>query len=204
MHDGTNGLWIYSSFRQLVRTDIIKEYGEGSEQRMVKLNRIIDRCAKYGIKVYLFAMEPQGLNEELHEKHPEFSTQVTYGSTYPCCVAQDIVRKYCKEASYKLFTSAPGLAGLISITFGERTTTCVSTGYNNKCTICGKKPIGQNLADVLEAMKEGIREANPKAKYISLTYAHRTWKHEDIIDYARHVPDDVTLMQNFEDGEAVK
>ncbi len=206
MHDGTNGLWIYSSFRQLLRSDIIKEYGEGSETRMAKLNRVIERCRRYGIKVYIFAIEPYHLTKELHEKYPEFSTQSLFGGgeQFPNCVHQELTKKYCKEATYKLFTEAPGLAGLIVITNGERATTCTSAYAANTCPICGKMPIGQALAAALEAMRAGIREANPKAKYISWTYAHRSWANEDIVDYVNHAPDDVTLMQNFDDRGSKK
>jgi hypothetical protein len=60
-HDGTNGLWIYSSFAALLPSKYITEFGKGHEKRINKLNRVIQKCARYGIKVYVFAIEPMAL-----------------------------------------------------------------------------------------------------------------------------------------------
>lgn len=66
-HDGTNGIWIYTRLADLVRTDIIPEYGENAEKRIAKLNRVVARCKRYGIGVYVFFIDPAFLTKETAE-----------------------------------------------------------------------------------------------------------------------------------------
>lgn len=51
----------------------------------------------------------------------------------------------------------------------------------------------------LEALKSGTRDVNPNFEVISWTYGHRIWEMKDILDYVNYAPNDVMLMQNFED-----
>ena len=53
MHDGANGVWIYTRFSDLVPVKALPEYGRGGEARVEKLNRVIEKCARYGIRVYV-------------------------------------------------------------------------------------------------------------------------------------------------------
>lgn len=199
MHDGTNGLWIYTSFKQLVPSDIITEYGVGHERRVEKLNRVIAKCARYGIKVYVFAIEPAGIAEELGEKYKDMIGQKCGGLFhYTMCPHSPRTREYCREAGRRLFTLCPDLGGLISITAGERTTSCASPA-RCLCPRCATLPRGEVLAQNVENLRAGIREVKPEAEVISWTYGHRTWADSDIVDYIKNAPDDVMLMQNFDD-----
>ena len=57
-HDGINALWLGASLRYLVKTPLVPEYGLDSEKRIQKLGSVVEKCKKYGIKVYLFAVDP--------------------------------------------------------------------------------------------------------------------------------------------------
>jgi plasmid replication initiation protein len=72
MHEGSNGVWIYTRFSDILPSEIITEYGKGYEKRMEKLNRVIDKCRRYGIGVYVFAIEPVALTPELEDKYAEY------------------------------------------------------------------------------------------------------------------------------------
>ena len=199
MHDGTNGLWIYTSFKQLVPSDIITEYGVGYERRVEKLNRVIEKCARYGIGVYVFGIEPAGIAEELGEKYADMIGQKCGGLFhYTMCPHSPRAKEYCYEAGSRLFTLCPGLAGLISITAGERTTSCASPA-RCLCPRCKDLPRGEVLAANVENLRAGVRAVKPEAELISWTYGHRTWEDSDILDYVKNAPDDVMLMQNFDD-----
>ena len=199
MHDGTNGLWIYTSFKQLVPSDIITEYGVGAEKRIEKLNRVIAKCRRYGVKVYVFAIEPAGLAEELGPKYPDMIGQRAYGLFhYTMCPHSERVKAYCHEAGYRLFTLCPDLGGFISITAGERTTSCASP-LRCTCPRCATLPRGEVLAENVKNLFAGMHEAKPDAECISWTYGHRTWEDSDIIDYVKNAPEDAMLMQNFDD-----
>ncbi len=200
-HDGTNGLWIYTSFRQLLSSDILPEYdGRDSKKRIDKLNRVIARCARYGVRVYVFAIEPIALTDEMAEKYPDMVNPHTgYGATSnTLCPLSERVQAYCREAGARLFTLCPDLAGLISITAGERPTACSSSSMRNCSHPCALTR-GEILAKNIENMVRGMREVKPDAKFISWTYGHRNWKNENIVDYIKNAPSGVGLMQNFDD-----
>ena len=198
-HSGTNGLWIYTSLRALVKTDYFDDAEEPIKSRMEKLKRVVARCKKYGVKVYVFAIEPLGLMDEDHAKRPDFAGAEKRFHYHPICVRSESARNYIIEATEKLFRSVPDLAGFIDITAGERPTNCASGGNYRTCPRCRKYSRGENLALACDILKEGIRRAGTGAQFISWTYGHRYWDYNDIDEYIKELPDDIVVMQNFED-----
>ncbi len=199
MHDGANGIWIYTRFSDLVPSDYIEEFGSGYESRIAKLNRTIEKCARYGIGVYLFAIEPYHLSAELAEKYPQAggSDMVIPGKTL--CMDTEFAQNHIRQASERLMTFAPKLKGFISITYGERPTSCASSYKNCNCPRCSQKPMGQVLAQAVDGLRAGFRSKAPSSETVSWTYGHRRWSFDDIREYVRNAPDDVMLMQNFDD-----
>lgn len=197
MHDGTNGLWIYTRFKDLLPSSIIKEYGKDYEKRVSKLNAVISKCAKYGIKVFIFVIEPAALDAELYDKY-SFLMGHKLDNQYCLCPNQEKSEEYLYESGKLLSTLCPNLGGVISLTTGERLSSCASIHPNN-CPICKNIPRGEILSKSVELLRKGIRETNPNIELISWTYGHRDWKEQDIIDYVKTAPSDVYLMQNFDD-----
>lgn len=202
-HDGSNGIWIYTRFWDIIPSEVITESGVGYEKRIAKLNRVCDKCEKYGIGVYVFAIEPAPPKPgELREKYraligggpsaPSFAVSV--------CTHTELGKKYCIDATKKLCEMAPKIAGYISITAGERATSCGANNVVHTCPYCGHKTRGASLGQTIDCLKEGIRQSGSKAEFISWTYGHRSWDYKDISDYIEASPDDVMLMQNFEDA----
>ncbi len=206
MHDGTNGVWVYTRFADLMPSSIIKENGVGHEKRIAKLNRTIEKCAKYGIGVYIFAMEPVWLNEEMKNKYPglvgssEIYDDISIGqNVYTACANSPLGKQYLHEAGTTLLELAPKLKGYICITYGERMTNCASHYKNCNCPICSKMSPGEVLATSAESLFAGFKEKNPDFETISWTYGHRIWDYDDIREYVRKSPDNMMLMQNFDD-----
>ncbi len=199
-HNGTNGLWIYTSFRALVDMPLFEQNKEEVARRIAKLSRVAERCARYGVKVFVFAIEPHGILPEEAEAHPELLGGAPSNGRYPICLRREAAREYMIGAVEKLFRSVPLLGGYISITAGERTTTCPSVASYVKCPLCSKYGRGENLAYGVDIIKEGIRRAGTDAEFISWTYSHRYWTEESVREYVKNAPRDVRLMQNFEDG----
>ncbi len=211
MHEGSNGVWIYTRFSDILPSEIIPEYGIGYEKRMAKLNRVIEKCRRYGIGVYVFAIEPVALTPELAKKHPEIvGGDVGYNGNPLFCCESEKGKAYCYEAGKKLCELYPKLRGFISITYGERPTSCASVisgkeefdepMVHSTCPRCKSKKPGEILANALEALRSGAREVNPEFETVSWTYGHRQWGLDDIRDYVDVAPSDVILMQNFEDA----
>ena len=197
-HDGTNGLWIYTRLSDLVKTDIIPEYGAGREKRIAKLKKIIAKAKRYGIKVYIFFIEPYYLDDEQAKKYPELVGYKHYTGKNTFCVHTEKGKKYCITAMETLCRELPDIGGFIDITYGERTTSCAS-GDTSNCPRCKKYSRAQVVAHTVDLLKEGIRRAGSNAKFISWPYGHRTWELDEISDYVKASPDDVVQMENFEE-----
>lgn len=202
-HNGTNGLWIYASFAQLTNSPYMPSKDGNCAKRMEKLSRVVEKCKKYGIKVYLFAIEPMGLLEEDCQTYKDMLgaelNEILSFNRRPLCPRIDKTREHVIYCLEHIFRQIPDLAGFISITAGERPTTCPSVGTFHTCPRCGKYSRGENLAYSVDMIKEGLRRAGTGAEFISWTYGHRYWEDCDIADYIMHVPDDVIVMENFED-----
>lgn len=208
MHDGANGVWIYTRFSDLVTVSALPSYGAGRESRIAKLNNVIALCARYGIKVYVFAIEPVALTEDLSQQLPETDGGIAYNGNHLFCVNTPEGRTMIEEAGRHLFTDCPNLGGFISITYGERPTSC-SSAYESipaidyhhamTCPRCKDLTPGQAVANAAAALAAGIHQANPDAEVISWTYGHRFWDEDAVRDYVHHATPDAILMQNFEE-----
>jgi len=197
-HDGNNGIWIYTRFCDLIPSDIIPEYGEGSEKRIAKLKKVVAKCARYGIKVYVFAVEPAGLTPDMREKYPDIPGSMGYDRP-AFCTRSEKGREYCIESVERLFTMVPDLGGYMNITAGERVTNCASAGNVHQCPRCSKFSRGETLAYTVDLIQEGMRRAGSKGEFISWTYGQREWNFDDIREYVEKAPCETKLMQNFED-----
>lgn len=199
-HDGTNGLWIYTYFSQLVPSDVFTEYGENYEKRIAKLKKVVAKCKRYGVKVWVFGVEPFALPPELAEKYSDSVGGVNWNGHYSVCTNSERGAQYCIEVTQRLFELVPDLAGIIDITYGERPTSCANSDDYCQCPRCRNYSRSQILARTIDLLKEGIRRSGTKAEFVSWTYAHRLCTPEEIKEYVRLAPNDVILQENFEDG----
>jgi len=202
MHDGTNGIWIYTSFKALFSSEQFPEYGDGGEKRIEKLNNVVKKCARYGIKVYIFAIEPMHLVGEHAEAHRDMTGGVNTGfGQYAICTSTEMGKKYLSDSVKKLFTLVPDLGGYIDITAGERVTSCASYPEVFKtCPICSKRKLGEVLAECANIIKWAMESVAPNAEFISWTYGHKDWNESDVLDYVEKCDTGIALMQSFEEN----
>lgn len=202
-HDGTNGIWIYTHFNELLSSEYFEEYGKEWETRINKLKKVVDKCGRYGIKVYVFGVEPSYLTADMAEKYPDavgYPVDWAGDTHYTLCTNSERGELYCLEATQKLFELVPNLGGIIDITDGERVTACSSMPDMHLCPRCGRYSRSEVLARNVDLLKEGMRRAGSNAEFISWTYGHREWELKDIQDYIHYGPSDVMYMENFEDN----
>lgn len=216
MHDGVNAVWINTSFRALIRSPYITEFGEGSEKRIKKLKRTAERCALYGIEVFLFLIEPISLYEPevqsaypgIYKKYPQVSGN-NGGGPIAFCTYSEFGEKYLADSAERLFKQLPEIAGIISITHGERVTSCANTwgdiygNWYNNCPYCKDKSASQIVAHTVDIFVKSMKKINPKAEFISWTYGHRGKPFGVIEEYVEKVTNNAILMQNFEDDGRV-
>ena len=197
-HDGNNAVWIYTNFDTLLPSPVVEEYGEESEKRLKKLSLVVDKCERYGIKVYVFGCEPRALPIALREKYADLFG-VNAGTEFTVCPRTERGRKHYVGLIEHLFRSVPKLGGFIDITAGERNSSCCSVLTWRSCPRCSRFSRGENLALTTSLITEGMRRAGAKGEFISWTYGHRYWNFDDIREYVRDADSDAGIMQNFDD-----
>lgn len=209
-HEGINVLWLTIKWYETIPSQLIPEYGRQAAPRLAKLRRTVAQCARYGIKVYPFCIEPAALSGAAPEvvaaaaAHPELK-----GHNGSFCTSTELGRAYVEEAVRTLFTEVPGLGGLIVIPVGERQTHCYSGAIPdggmwpspNHCPRCADRQPHEVLAEVLAAMRRGIEAVSPEAELVAWPYGQFiSWGPEKTAAAAAHIPPGVILQHNFETG----
>ena len=211
--EGVNGLWLTGELRELAETSYTKR-DPLADRRIAKLNRTVEKCAKYGIKTWLFMIEPKivPVDDPLCREHPELFSQPTRYRGRDCmvmCSSKPDCRRYLEESTKNVFSRVPGLGGFINISHGERTTSCLSYLYATndfrghfKCPLCTNIPPWQVHCQTLGALAAGMKAANPNAEAITWPYHSMPLptRAEWVKDLADHVPPNCIFQYNFESG----
>ena len=220
--EGVNGLWLTVGFRDLCPSELFPGHGKDSAKRLIKLRRTALKCARYGIKIYVFCIEPQGFGQNTEylnsmsylNGNPEFKGHKNGCAIY-FCPSTGKAKQYLENSAYHIFSNVPELGGLIDINLGERPTHCYSATNNFfdcNCPRCSKRQPWEVFADVTSSISKGMRRANPQAEMISWLYTPYIFEqngksiedHFQVMrDVAAHVPENVTLQVNFESNGKV-
>lgn len=225
-HEGVNGLWLTVSskdgeeksvgFGDLVSTSITPNKGLEGEKRLAKLKSIVDKCLRYGIRIYIKTMEPHvrfSKDDPILKKFPDLAGNLVRDH-YFLCASGEAGQQYLYEAVNKIFAAVPELGGIINISHGELYTTCLSAlpatgGGKITCPRCSRMPEWKILYHSLTAMKKGMEEISPDAELISWLYmpepqAQSSNSANELADWVyeipSHTPEGVILQFNFESG----
>lgn len=210
-HEGVNGLWLTIELRDIVETSF-NVRGKDAPRRLAKLRRTVEKCLRYGIRTWVFCIEPRRMEpgDPLLAAHPVLGATTAWDGSRVMCPFRDETRRYLTEAFADLFRQVPGLAGCLNISHGERPTTCLSmtspTGESaTACPRCSKVRPWEIHARTASAIVEGMRRSSPGAEFLSWFYQPQVEYHRApwVPEVARHLPDGVTMLYNFESG-AVK
>ena len=212
-HEGVNGLWLTVDFRDLVSTKFTPEAAKDGVKRLAKLRRTVAQCLRYGIRTYIFTIEPRAWGNEANyyfdlkvlEKYPELGG-VRMGNLVMFCPSSKTAQQYLYQTVNKIFTEVPELGGIINISQGERYTTCawsVSASRPFKgpinCPRCANKAPWEILYASLSAMEKGMHDAAPSAELISWLYMGANLA-DWVYEIPAHTPKGVILQIQFETG----
>ena len=196
--EGVNGLWISV------------ELGDLDERSFEKLRRTVDRCGAHGIKVWAFCIEPKSrpYDDPFFAAHPDARGIKSWDGNHVNCASSKATLDDLEGKVRRLFSAAPGLAGMICISSGERATSCFSLASPRvenpviPCERCGKRAPWELYADIASAMVRGMRAVNPDARLITWFYHPQpaNFRAKWVLDCARHVPEGAELQYNFESG----
>ncbi len=212
-HEGINGLWLTVEFQDLCSTSFTPKAGRDAERRLAKLRRTVAACLRYGIRTYIFSIEPHAWDADspVLVQYPELAGAALSGGKRYFCPSSEAARKYLYESVHQIFQALPELGGLINISHGERPTTCLSAlsavgGGRIACPRCSRKAPWEILYASLSAMERGMHDAAPGAELISWLYmpqargAFREGLADWVYEIPAHTPKGVILQFNFESG----
>jgi hypothetical protein len=210
-HEGVNGLWLTVEFRDLVSTPFTPEAGKEAPRRLAKLRRTVEQCLRYGIRTYIFCIEPRAWDADapVLKSHPELVGASTWGERFFFCPSSNAGSKYLYESVNTIFKAVPELGGMINVSVGERPTICLAENGEIKCPRCSDKAPWEVLSESLTAMEQGMHDAAPYAELISFIYLPQPQRFDTgdsydlgdwVYEIAAHIPKGVILQFNFESG----
>ena len=207
-NEGVTGLWLSVRFRDLAETSFTP-LAPDAPRRLAKLRATVEKCAKYGIKIFIFGIEPKLVEpgDPFGEAHPEVLRMSFGRHGRSLCASEPVVEQYLYESVKYIFSNVPGLGGYINISNGERYTTCLSSAapcgpYKITCPLCSKLEPWQLHLKQIGPMVRAMREVAPDARLFSWFYQPHSdaTRNDWVYEAAKHVPDGVTLLFNFESG----
>lgn len=212
-HENINGLWLTMYFRDLP-SSIFPGRGENAAKRFAKLNKTIEKCARYGIKPYIFFSEPKlfghthySVPPEEAKDHPELiSSPYNTVNFSHFCTSTEAGKTYLYESVKQLFDAAPGLGGIINIMYGEDNGSCVSAQVGNyanaqPCPLCSQRSVPEIYREYVDIMKSAMPE---DAEFIGWFYApgqqDGSPQSDALVEAVSQYPSDATVMFNIESG----
>ena len=161
---GVNGLWFHALLTDLSFFPF-KNLGDRYLSRRENLRKLVERCGKFGLKVYLYLNEPRcmstadfiGKDDIKGTENGEFSA---------LCMGTEKVRNYLYEAVRDLFSDVRDLGGAITITMSENLTHCHSVGECN-CERCVNSKPYEDAARVNNIIMQAIKDSGSSAELIA-------------------------------------
>lgn len=204
---GVNGVWMHVVLRQLAPGGPdFPEFGEGHEQRLENLRKMVQRARRYGIRIYLYMNEPRAQPASFFRNRPEMAgVRGWLGQDFTTmCTSHPRVRQWMSDALAYVFTNVPDLGGVFTITASENLTSCASHNRQAECPHCKSRTNAQIIAEVNATIEAGVHRGNPDARVLCWDWG---WAgHGDASEIIALLPDNVWLQsvsewaQPFERG----
>ena len=160
---GIDGVWIHALLSSLSPYPFSPELSAGYEKRRENLNKLIKRCAKYGISVYLYFNEPRALPEGSLTKYDHLIGRPTRRTL---CLEKKEAREYLYDAVKGLCESAKGLGGIFTITMSENPTHC-NYARRTDCPVCKDISPEVSAAKVNNIIYNAIKDSGSKAELVA-------------------------------------
>lgn len=192
---GVNGLWFHGLLSTLSPYPFDAEQGDAYFSRRENLQRLIDRCAKYGIAVYLYLNEPRGIAADKLGKYAHLSGRTENGLS-TLCFAKAETREYLYTAVKDLLQNVRGLGGFITITMSENPTHCNYRPHTN-CPICKNIPPEVSAADVNNVIAKAVRDSGSGAEVIANLWGwspFMEWTEEQTLRGVELLDEDISVM----------
>lgn len=171
---GVTGVWTQAVLYTLVPYPFAPSMSEGYETRQAGMRYLVEKLAKYGLKLFLYMNEPRAMPLSFYEEYPHLRGHIKEAEGYAAlCVSTPEVRDYLYNGSKQLNEAVPGLGGYLTITASENLTNCYSHATKETCTCprCRERMPSDVIADVNRLLYEGAKEANPDIALLAWNWA---------------------------------
>jgi len=210
-HEGINGLWLTMYFFDLPST-VFPENGKDAPRRFAKLQKTVERCGRYGIRIYVFFSEPKafmpnfrphGYPPETAAAHPELKV----GPHGRFCTSTEAGKRFLRESVEALFSNVHGLGGFINIMYGEDNGSCpgfLPVDYLPHCPVCEKRGGPAVYREQAEIMYAAMKKHSPESDFLGWFYAPGSRDGSVSANYLAEVqkawPAECFYLFNFESG----
>ena len=171
---GINGVWMQAVLSTLAPAKAFPEFGEGAETRLANLRKLVERAARYGLRVFLYINEPRAQPPAFFRDRPELRG-AEQGGFYCMCTAVGEVREWLADSLTHVFEKVPGLGGVFTISMSENLTNCFSKGTQDSCPRCRKRALEDAVSEVAWAVRDGVRGASRNAEIIIWDWGWPPW-----------------------------
>lgn len=221
---GFNGIWVHGLLHHIVTEELFPELGCNATIHQEKLSQLIERAAKYNIKVYIYMQPPRALpidNKDFWDKHVDVGGQVEEITgdgdaesfkVRSMCTSTTKVQNYLKNATGKLAKLLPDLGGVILITASEYPAHCVARrgkvlgalgeieDLSVDCPRCAERPSENIVAELIQLIRDGIRTVSDSIEIIAWNWSWTFYVDAPCEEIISQLPKDVILMAGFERG----
>ncbi len=189
---GINGVWLQGVLRDLAPGGpAFPELGAHHEKRLTNLRALVERAAKFGVRVFLYLNEPRAMPGAFFEKRPDMAG-VGEEELTALCTSHPAVRQWMGDALAHVFRAVPGLGGVYVITASENLTNCASHGGWQSCPRCKTRTDADIITEVAGVIEEGVHRGSPEARVLISDWGWRG--HGNAPDMITRLPKSVTLM----------
>ena len=186
---GINAIYTQGVLYMLSEFPFEPALSAGYEKRLENLKNLTERCAKYGIKVFLYLNEPRSMNRAFFDKYPEIQGHIEDEEHVCMCTSTKAVRDYIKNAVATICQKAPLLGGFFCMAKSENLSNCYSHVLSSEkcnCARCKERSIGEVIGEFFAAVREGADAVNPDMKVFDYS-----WDGDDLqtrFDIIDHLP----------------
>ena len=189
---GINAVYTQGVLYMLSEFPFDKSRSAGYRERLANLRRFTERCAEYGIRVFLYLNEPRSLNKAFFEKYPHLMGHRDDDDHICLCTSVKEVRDYISDAVETICANAPLLGGFFCMAMSENLSNCYSharTAEACNCPRCRERGIGEVVGEFFRAVREGADRVDPNIKVFDYS-----WDGDDLsvrYDIIDHLPERV-------------
>ena len=190
---GVTGVWLHGALSELSPYPFDPARSVGYEARRANMKALIERCSRYGIKLYLYLNEPRALPMGADEK---FEHLIGDPEKRTLCMEKPEVRAYLYSAVRDLCANVKDLGGIFTITMSENPTHC---NYRKvtACPICKNVPPERTASDVNNIILRGMRDAGCQGELIANLWCWSPlmgWSDEQIFGGIARLDSEISVM----------